>query len=66
MDHGGYQITRALFEKNMHQKLTDAQFSADIGPLLATGYTWDLVTAAEAVGAALIEKLPGDPWKGNA
>ncbi|MCP3368713.1 nucleotidyl transferase AbiEii/AbiGii toxin family protein [Bradyrhizobium cajani] len=38
MDHGGHNITRALFEQNMHQKMTDAQFTADISPLLATGY----------------------------
>jgi hypothetical protein len=27
MDHGGHIITRALFEQNMHQKLTDPQFT---------------------------------------
>lgn len=48
----------------MHQKLTDPQFTADISPLLATGYSWDLRAAADAVGAALIERLAGEPWKG--
>jgi predicted nucleotidyltransferase component of viral defense system len=66
MDHGGHAITRALFEQNMHPKLTDPQFTADIGPLLATGYSWDLRAASDAVGAALIRRLPGEPWKGMA
>lgn len=64
MDYGGHTITRALFEQNMHQKLIDPQFTADISPLLATGYSWDLRAAADAVGAALIERLAGEPWKG--
>jgi predicted nucleotidyltransferase component of viral defense system len=66
MDHGGHNITRALFEQNMHQKLSDPQFTTNIGPLLARGYSWNLETAAEAVSAALIRRLPGEPWKGAA
>ncbi|PJG51415.1 nucleotidyl transferase AbiEii/AbiGii toxin family protein [Bradyrhizobium forestalis] len=65
MDHGGHNITRALFEQNMHQKMTDAQFTADISPLLATGYSWDINQASDEIAAALIEKLPGDPWRGG-
>jgi hypothetical protein len=64
MDHGGHVITRALFEQSMHQKLKDPQFTADISPLLANGYTWDMSTSANAVIAGLIQRLPGDPWKG--
>ncbi|MGE0006739.1 MAG: nucleotidyl transferase AbiEii/AbiGii toxin family protein [Parvibaculaceae bacterium] len=63
MDHGGHGVTRALFEQNMHRKLSDPLFTAGIGPLLAPGYSWNLETAAEAVNAALIRRLPGDPWK---
>lgn len=65
MKHGGHGITRALFEQNMHQKLTDPQFTADISPLLANGYSWDMGKAAEAVSATLIQRLAGDPWKGE-
>lgn len=64
MDHGGHNITRALFEQNMHQKRTDPQFTADISPLLATGYSWDFAAAATQVQSALIERLPGEPWRG--
>lgn len=63
MDHGGHTVTRALFEMNMQQKLTDPQFAADIGPLLASGYTWDMGEAARAIGSALIARLPGEPWR---
>lgn len=66
MAHGGHTVTRAMFEQNMHQKLADPQFTADIGPLLANGYDWDMGKAAEAVNAALIRRLPGGPWKGGA
>ena len=65
MKHGEHGITRALFEQNMHQKLTDPQFTADISPLLANGYSWDMGKAAEAVSTTLIQRLAGDPWKGE-
>jgi predicted nucleotidyltransferase component of viral defense system len=65
MEHGGHNVTRALFEQNMHDKLTDPQFAADIGPLLMPGYKWEIGPAAEAVASALIQKLPGEPWKGG-
>jgi predicted nucleotidyltransferase component of viral defense system len=65
MERGGHTITRALFEKNMYQKLQDGQFAADIGPVLATGYSWNMEAAAEAVSANLIQRLPGDPWSGS-
>ncbi len=65
MGHDGHSVTRALFEQNMHQKRTDPQFTADIGPLLASGYSWDFAAAAALVQTALIERLPGEPWRGG-
>jgi len=64
MDHGGHRVSRAQFEQNMDTKLRDPQFTADIGPLLATGISWDLEAAAASVSKGLIHLLPGDPWKG--
>jgi predicted nucleotidyltransferase component of viral defense system len=64
MEHGGHNVTRAMFEQNMHQKLTDAQFTADISPLLASGHSWDINSAADMVSTELIERLPGEPWRG--
>ncbi|ABA03528.1 conserved hypothetical protein [Nitrobacter winogradskyi Nb-255] len=61
MDHGGHQVTRAQFERNMAQKMGDPQFTADIGPLLAGDHEWDIEAAAAAVGGNLIARLPGPP-----
>jgi predicted nucleotidyltransferase component of viral defense system len=65
MDRGGHHVTRALFEQNMAGKLHDPQFGADIGPLLAHGYSWDMEDAAQTVSSRLVGLLPGEPWKGR-
>lgn len=64
MENEGHPVTRAQFEENMHLKSVDPQFTADIGPLLASGHAWDFGGAAARVQEALIERLPGEPWKG--
>jgi predicted nucleotidyltransferase component of viral defense system len=61
----GHRVTRAQFEKNIEAKLHDPQFNADIGPLLATGYSWDSESAGGSVRSRLITRLPGEPWKGR-
>ncbi len=66
MDYRGHRVTRAQFEQNMDAKLRDPQFTADIGPLLAAGFSWDLEAAAASVSTGLIKFLPGDPWRGTA
>jgi predicted nucleotidyltransferase component of viral defense system len=63
MQKEGKRVTRALFERNLAAKLTMPQFSADIGPLLASGYRWDKEQAAETVSGRLLARLPGAPWK---
>lgn len=65
MDRDGHRVTRAQFEKNIQAKLNDRQFNADIGPLLADGYSWDSESAARTVLSRLIAQLPGEPWKGR-
>ena len=65
MEHGGYQITRALFEQNMHEKLNDPRFAADISPLLTNGYTWDMTKSAEAVMADSSIVSQASPGKGS-
>ncbi len=66
MEHGRHQISRAQFEQNMEGKLADPQFNADIGPLLRTDFNWDVGAAYKVVQSQLIERLPGEPWKGRA
>lgn len=65
MKNDGHKVTRALFEKNIAGKLADPEFAADIGPLLAAGFSWNIKTAAPLVSLGLIERLPGAPWKGE-
>jgi predicted nucleotidyltransferase component of viral defense system len=64
MDMGHHRITRALFERNLSGKLRDPDFGADVGPLLAGAYKWDIDAAAHTVFSLLIRLLPGEPWKG--
>ena len=66
MAHGKHTISRALFEKNIAEKMRDSEFLADISPLLSDGYTWDPQAEAPLVSSRLIELLPGEPWKGGA
>lgn len=63
MARSGGRVTRAMFEQNLSLKLADPQFRADISPLLATGFDWDVDVAAAAVFSQLLALLPGNPWK---
>ena len=65
MGHGGQRVTRAQFEQNIEAKLGDPQFTADIGPLLAPDFSWDVASAAAMVCSRLIAALPGAPWMGD-
>lgn len=65
MDHEGNPTTRAMFEKTFAGKLASSLFTADMGPLLAPGNDWNVAEAAANVSSRLVEKLPGDPWKGT-
>ncbi len=58
MQHGGHAVSRAQFEQNLEAKMQDPQFLADISPLLADGYEWDIDAAARTVQTQLIEGLP--------
>ena len=59
MEHEGRRIPRKEFEENLSAKLRDKTFIADIGPLLATGYQWNLDLMADTVLTQLIRRLPG-------
>jgi len=63
MERGGHRVSRAEFEANIDAKMRDRQFTADIGPLLAPGYRWDIGAAERAVSSRLIALLPGEPWR---
>ncbi len=63
MKEEGKRVTRALFERNLAEKQRSVEFSADLAPLLASGYTWDKELAAETVSTRLLTLLPGAAWK---
>lgn len=56
-------ITRALFEKNLHEKIQFDDFKHDIVGLLTDGSMWSFEQAYEGVKSKLICFLPGAPWK---
>jgi predicted nucleotidyltransferase component of viral defense system len=68
MKSGGDRVSRAEFEANLAEKLSDPVFHADVGPLLAlhsgTQLQFDVARAAERVQESLVARLPGEPWKG--
>lgn len=64
MAEGGHSVTRAMFEQNLADKRTDVRFTADLAPLLRSGGSWDLERALQLVSRELVERLPGQPWKG--
>jgi predicted nucleotidyltransferase component of viral defense system len=57
MKEGGHRVTRREFERNLVEKLIDPRFSADIGPLLAQDYSWNMNAAADMVLKRLIAIL---------
>jgi len=64
MQQEGARITRAMFEQNLAAKKSDAIFTADMTPLLASGQTWSFEHAYDIVWRELVARLPGEPWKG--
>ena len=61
MKHSNHSVSRAEFERNLQAKLGDSRFTADIVPLLADGFTWEIGAAADAVRTQLIGRLPEFP-----
>jgi predicted nucleotidyltransferase component of viral defense system len=57
MEHGGHNVTRQQFEENIADKVGDSNFHSDLGPLLASGYEWDLDAMSHKVVDLLISRL---------
>lgn len=64
MKRQGHSVSRAQFEQNLHDKEFDPAFLDDTKPLLRPDIDYDARIAMKEVRMALIEELPGDPWKG--
>ncbi len=54
-----------MFQENFALTMEDPDFLADISALRSADYTWDPAAEAPIVSSQLIERLPGDPWKGS-
>ncbi len=62
----GQSISRAEMEKNLHAKIKDKIFLADLTPLLAeTEAGFDQAEACDYLLRELVAKVPGEPWKGK-
>jgi predicted nucleotidyltransferase component of viral defense system len=64
MDHDNVTGSRAEFEANLADKLTDDVFLEDLQLLLPAGIEYDPQIAATLVQEELIARIPGRPWKG--
>jgi predicted nucleotidyltransferase component of viral defense system len=64
LDHSGLRVSRAEFEANLEEKLSDTRFLGDITPLLAPNCAWDL-TDAYRYAREVLARLPGEAWKGS-
>lgn len=62
MEHEGHQVSRAEFELNLFEKLSDRRFLDDMGPLLTVGSSWEHRAAAGYVLQRLAPLIPGDMW----
>jgi predicted nucleotidyltransferase component of viral defense system len=62
LEHEGHPVTRAEFEMNLFEKLSDRRFLNDLAPLLTTGTAWDHQSAARYVLQSLAPLIRGDAW----
>ena len=65
LEHDGKRVTRAELEMNLHEKLSDDTFLADVEPLVAPATVWSVGDAAGYVQREILPLLPGDPWRGG-
>jgi len=66
LEEGGHRVSRAQFERNLHEKRTDPLFRGDVAPLLRPGLAWDPDAALDQVLKTLVALLPGGPLRGTA
>ncbi len=64
LDHQGTTVSRAQFEENMGAKISSPEFVEDMLAMLPTDTVYNPMVAAAIVQRELVDRLPGDPWKG--
>jgi predicted nucleotidyltransferase component of viral defense system len=65
MERTGATVSRAMFQANLVEKLASKAFRDDVHPLLRDGDSYDVDIAGALVAERLLERLPGEPWKGK-
>jgi hypothetical protein len=65
MRREGHPVSRAEFERNLRGKQGDPAFMADTRPLLSPAIQYDATSAMALVRSVLVNKLPGEPWRGG-
>ena len=65
LERGGARISRAEFERNFARKAHDRAFLDEGRALLAADVEYDPREAVELIRRKLIQRLPGEPWKGR-
>jgi predicted nucleotidyltransferase component of viral defense system len=63
--HDGLSVSRAEFEKNLTNKLSNPEFAADLKTLLAVGVEWRCEEAGTYILEELAPLLPGKSWRGE-
>jgi hypothetical protein len=64
MKRQGHEVSRAEFERNLHDKQNDPASLDDTKPLLSAAVRYEVAEAMALVREVLIQRLPGDPWRG--
>jgi len=57
-------VTRAIFEKNLIEKIKHPDFQHDALSLIVNENEWPFELACKRVHKEIISLLPGEPWKG--
>lgn len=64
MRRSNSSVSRAEFEENLFEKIKTEKFLEDVNSLLIPNTEYSPETAYKEILKKLIEKLPGDTWKG--
>jgi hypothetical protein len=64
LEHDGLRVSRAEFEMNLHEKLTDSTFLGDVDALITRASDWDADSAAAFATHEIAPLLVGEPWRG--
>jgi hypothetical protein len=63
LSHENKAVSRAEFEKNLHLKLSDSNFTEDMNSLIRQPEEYDIQKAYQFIMEEVISKLPGEAWK---